>query len=75
MMQLDIRSLYLLLLLVLSLALVGCARVSRGKSHDAYAPIEPIVYPTVEESPPTGGLFAPKRKLTLFADVRALEGG
>ena len=45
-MQLDIRSLYLLLLLVLSLALVGCAGVE-GKSHDAYAPIEPIVYPTM----------------------------
>jgi serine protease inhibitor len=40
MMQLDIRSLYLLLLLVLSLALVGCGGVE-SKSHDAYAPIEP----------------------------------
>ena len=74
MMPLDNRSLYFLLLLVLSLALVGCGGVE-SKSHDAYAPIEPIVYPTVEEAPPTGGLFAPKRKLTLFADVRALEVG
>ena len=65
----------LLSLTILGLAyagLVGCAGVE-SKGSDAYAPIEPIVYPTVEESPPTGGLFAPKRKLTLFADVRAYE--
>ena len=64
-------------LLILGLAyagLVGCAGVESNGS-DAYASIEPIVYPTVEESPPTGGLFAPKRKLTLFADVRAYEVG
>ena len=67
----------LLTLIILGLAytgLIGCAGVE-SKGSDAYAPIEPIVYPTVEESPPTGGLFAPKRKLTLFADVRAYEVG
>ena len=63
----------LLTLITIGLAytgLIGCAGVE-SKGSDAYAPIEPIVYPTVEESPPTGGLFSPKRKLTLFADVRA----
>ena len=67
----------LLSLTILGLAYVGlggCAGVE-SKGSEAYAPIEPIVYPTVEESPPTGGLFAPKRKLTLFADVRAYEVG
>ena len=67
----------LLSLTILGLAyagLAGCAGVE-SKGSEAYAPIEPIVYPTVEESPPTGGLFAPKRKLTLFADVRAYEVG
>ena len=67
----------LLSLTILSLAyagLVGCAGVE-SKGSDPYAAIEPIVYPTAEESPPTGGLFAPKRKLTLFADVRAYEVG
>ena len=67
----------LLSLITLGLAyagLAGCAGVE-SKGSEAYAPIEPIVYPTVEESPPTGGLFAPKRKLTLFADVRAFEVG
>jgi flagellar L-ring protein precursor FlgH len=67
----------LLTLIIIGLAytgLIGCAGIE-DKGSDAYAPIEPIVYPTVEESPPTGGLFAPKRKLTLFADVRAYEVG
>jgi flagellar L-ring protein precursor FlgH len=67
----------LLNVIILGLAytgLIGCAGIE-DKGSDAYAPIEPIVYPTVEESPPTGGLFAPKRKLTLFADVRAYEVG
>lgn len=67
----------LLSLTIMGLAyagLVGCAGVE-SKGSDPYASIEPIVYPTAEESPPTGGLFAPKRKLTLFADVRAYEVG
>ena len=51
----------LLSLTILGLAyagLVGCAGVE-SKGSDPYASIEPIVYPTAEESPPTGGLFAP----------------
>ena len=67
----------LLSLTILGLAyagLVGCAGVA-SKGSDPYASIEPDVYPTAEESAPTGGLFAPKRKLTLFADVRAYEVG
>ena len=70
----TIRLLSLITLGLAYVGLVGCAGVE-GKGSAAYAPIEPIVYPTVEESPPTGGLFAPKRKLTLFADVRAFEVG
>ena len=70
----TIRLLSLITLGLAYVGLAGCAGVE-SKGSEAYAPIEPIVYPTVEESPPTGGLFAPKRKLTLFADVRAFEVG
>ena len=70
----TIRLLSLITLGLAYVGLAGCAGVE-SKGSAAYAPIEPIVYPTVEESPPTGGLFAPKRKLTLFADVRAFEVG
>jgi flagellar L-ring protein precursor FlgH len=65
------------LLSVLALAvLAGCGGIHK-RAHPAYLPSEPIEYPQVSEStaPATGSLFAGRRTVSLFTDVRAHEVG
>ena len=52
------------------LATVGCVSVEE-KVHPAYAPIEPIQYPNVDEGKTPGSLYSEQRGLALFADTRA----
>lgn len=56
--------------------LVGCAGVE-GDSHPKYVAIEPIDYPDVTgtSAPQTGSLYAGRRSMSLFSDVRAHEIG
>jgi len=55
---------------LVTLGLVGCVSVEE-KVHPAYAPIEPIEYPDVDEGKSPGSLYSERRGLALFADTRA----
>lgn len=55
-------------------SLAGCAGIE-GKSHPAYAPMEPIVYTNPAEGITEGSLYSERRGLSLFADTRARSVG
>lgn len=55
-------------------SLAGCAGIE-GKSHPAYAPMEPIVYTNPAEGITQGSLYSERRGLSLFADTRARSIG
>ena len=55
-------------------SLAGCAGIE-GKSHPAYAPMEPIVYTDPAEGITEGSLYSERRGLSLFADTRARSVG
>ena len=55
-------------------ALSGCAGIE-GRSHPAYAPMEPIVYTNPSEGETAGSLYKEQRGLSLFADTRARSVG
>lgn len=52
----------------------GCAGIE-GKSHPAYAPMDPIVYTNPKEGVTEGSLYSERRGLSLFADTRARSVG
>ena len=54
--------------------LAGCAGIE-GKSHPAYAPMDPIVYTNPKEGVTEGSLYSERRGLSLFADTRARSVG
>lgn len=56
------------------ISLAGCAGIE-GKSHPAYAPMEPIVYTNPAEGITEGSLYSERRGLSLFADTRARSVG
>ncbi len=55
-------------------SLSGCAGIE-GRSHPAYAPMEPIVYINPSEGETAGSLYKEQRGLSLFADTRARSVG
>lgn len=52
----------------------GCSSIEE-KVHPAYAPIEPIEYPDLDEGITPGSLYSEQRGLSLFADTRARSIG
>ena len=56
------------------LLLSGCAGIE-GKSHPAYAPMQPIVYTQPKEGVTQGSLYSEQRGISLFSDTRARAVG
>ena len=62
-------------LCIAALALAGGCVNSPNKSHPAYAPAEPIVYPQPAASAPTGSIYYAAQNVALFEDTRARQVG
>jgi flagellar L-ring protein precursor FlgH len=54
--------------------LAGCGGIET-RSHQAYAPMEPIVYTNPKEGESAGSLYNEQRGMSLFADTRARSVG